>query len=109
MDSQIREWFPCITRCNTDTLIPHVSYLALAGIIAAGTKGVLDQTNLTLKDLSTQAAAEMSPEERAAFGVKDRMSLNGGEARQRFKDDTVLRELLGSEFVDAYLNVNKVS
>ena len=68
----------------------------------------MDQTSLTLKDLSTQAAAEISPEERAEFGVKDRMSLTVEEARQRFKDDTVLRELLGSEFVDAYLNVNKV-
>jgi len=61
--------------------------------------------SLTLKDLSTQAAAEIS---RAASGVKARMSLTVEEARQRFKDDTVLRKLLGSEFVDAYLNVNKV-
>ena len=51
----------------------------------------------------------MSPEERNKFGVKDRMSLSLEEARQRFKKDAVLHELLGSEFVDAYLRVNEVS
>ena len=84
------------------------SYLVLAGIIAAGTKGVLDQVDLTIKDLSTQSAAEISPEERAALGIKHRMSLTVEEARQRFRDDAVLRDLLGEEFVDAYLRVNKV-
>jgi glutamine synthetase len=62
-----------------------------------------------VKDLSVKAAAEMSPEERTELGVKDRMSLSIEEARQRFKEDAVLRELLGSEFVDAYLRVNEVS
>ena len=84
------------------------SYLVLAGIIAAGTKGVLDQVDLTIKDLSTQSAAEISSEERAALGIKHRMSLTVEEARQRFRDDAVLRDLLGEEFVDAYLKVNKV-
>lgn len=62
-----------------------------------------------MKDLSAKAAAEMSPEERNKFGVKDRMSLSLEEARQRFTEDAVLHELLGSEFVDAYLRVNEVS
>lgn len=84
------------------------SYLALAGIIAAGAKGIVDQASLTVKDLSTCSAAEISPEERAALGVKNRMSLSVEEARQRFKDDSVLREMLSDEVVDAYLNVNKV-
>ena len=84
------------------------SYLALAGIIAAGTKGVLDQVGLTIKDLSTQSAAGISPEERTVLGIKHRMSLTVEEARQRFRDDAVLRDLLGEEFVDAYLRVNKV-
>jgi len=35
------------------------------------------------------------------------MSLSVEEARQRFNDDATLRELLGSEFVDAYLSVNE--
>lgn len=85
------------------------SYLALAGIIAAGAKGVLDQTSLTLKDLSTKSAAELSPEERTTFGVKDRMSLSVEEARQRLSDNATLRALLGNEFVNAYLSVNEAS
>jgi glutamine synthetase len=84
------------------------SYLALAGIIAAGAKGIMDRASLKVKDLSTASAAEISPEERAALGIKDRMSLSAEEARQRFKDDPLLREWLGEDVVDAYLSVNKV-
>ena len=85
------------------------SYLALAGIIAAGAKGVLDQASLAMKNLSEKSAAEMSPEERTAFGVRNRMSLSVEEARQRINEDAVLRELLGSEFIDIYLRVNQAS
>lgn len=36
------------------------------------------------------------------------MSLNVDEAREAFRKDRVLNEILGEEFVDTYLKVNKV-
>lgn len=68
----------------------------------------MDEMSLSIKDLSTNSAAEITAEERYDLGINQRMSLNLHEARANFKQDEVLREILGTEFVDTYLSVNKV-
>lgn len=92
-----------------DNLISSVRrYLVLAAVVAAGAQGVIDGATLSIKDLSTDSAAEITAEERRELGIERRMSLNVDEARSAFEKDKVLRDILGGEFVDAYLKVNKV-
>lgn len=76
--------------------------------MAAGAKGIVNQTELTIKDIGEDQAALLSPEQRRALGITNRLSLSIDEARANFAKDEVLREILGSEFVEAYLSVNKV-
>lgn len=80
----------------------------LAAVIAAGARGVVDGASLSVKDLSTDSAAGLTPDGRLALGIQQRMSLDVDEAREAFRNDRVLNEILGEEFVDAYLKVNKV-
>ncbi|KAH9918703.1 glutamine synthetase/guanido kinase [Epithele typhae] len=81
-------------KCVDGTSAPH---LALAALLAAGTRGPV---------------AEMSAEEREAVGLGEgrvkRLPLSIGEAREALRKDAVMREMLGEEFVSAYLGVNEL-
>lgn len=83
-------------------------YLALAAIVAAGAHGIVTNQILNMRDLNTTTAAELSDNERANYGITQRMSRSIDEARTSLEGDGVLREMMGEEFVDAYLRVNKV-
>lgn len=87
------------------TACPH---LALAGILAAGTRGIVDRALLTTGDCA-KSVATMTEEERAAAGVSDaaRLGPTLGDAREAFRKDPVMREVFGEEFVDKYSLVNK--
>ncbi|KAF8317666.1 glutamine synthetase/guanido kinase [Clavulina sp. PMI_390] len=82
-------------------------YLVLAAVVAAGAQGVIKRSQLTVKELATSSAAEISPAERKALGITQRMSLSVDQARDALNTDNDLRKLLGGEFVKAYLDVNK--
>jgi glutamine synthetase len=84
-------------------------FLALAGILGVGLRGIMAKEALTVKDCpGPLTAAEMSEAERDERGVTGRMSLSWEEGRRRFEEDAVVRESFGGNFVEKYLSVNKV-
>lgn len=84
-------------------------YLALAGILGVGARGIRDQVGLKVKDCSGEkTAAQMSEGERRELGIVDRLPLSWEEARVRFSGDEVVKDIFGQEFIDKYLSVNEV-
>ena len=92
-------------KCMDGTANPHV---ALAGILAAGMLGIDGGAQLTIDDCAEKSAAQMLPEERAERGIVQRLPASLEEATQCLCDDEALCDVLGAEFVDAYLSVNGV-
>ena len=88
------------------TANPH---LVLAGILSAGYLGIQSNLELTVSDCpGPKTAAQMSEEERHALGIFKRMPLTWEEGRLNFASDTQLSNILGTEFQEKYLSVNKV-
>ena len=84
-------------------------YLVLASILSAGYLGIQSTLELTISDCrGFKSAAELSEDERHALGIYKRMPLNWNEARKSFASDTQLTKILGTEFQEKYLSVNKV-
>ena len=85
-------------------------YLALAGIIGVGTKAVLANTKLKLKDCyGPVPAAQLSSEARKELGITQRIALSWPEARNNLGADKTIEEIFGKYFIEKYLSVNKVS
>lgn len=84
-------------------------YLVLAGLLSAGLYGVLRGRNLGTPDC-TKPISTMTEEEKKKAKVQDlkRLPRSVEEARRLLAQDTALREVLGSEFIDKYLSVNEV-
>jgi len=92
-------------RCVDGTANPH---LVLSGILSAGYLGILSNLELTMSDCpGPKSAAQMSEEDRRALGIYKRMPLSWKEARESFTSDTLLSHVLGREFQEKYLSVNK--
>lgn len=90
------------------TAAPH---LAFAGIVAAGLCGILDEALLQTGDCH-KPAHEMSEGEKEDVGLKRnelKLPRSIAEAREALDCDQPVKSLLGAEFVEKYLNVNKVS
>ena len=84
-------------------------YLVLAGILGAGYLGIRSNLELTISDCpGPKSAAQMSEDERHALGITKRLPLSWNEARERFASNTQLSEILGMDFQEKYLSVNKV-
>ncbi|KAG6845088.1 hypothetical protein H0H87_000993 [Tephrocybe sp. NHM501043] len=90
------------------TANPH---LALAGILGAGFVGIRDKAELKAKDCpGPKTAAQMTEDERQAFGITQRMSLTWEEARRNLEDNKILKDsVLGVELTEKFLAVNQVS
>nr|GAT45763.1 glutamine synthetase guanidokinase [Mycena chlorophos] len=87
------------------TANPH---LALASIIAGGLLAFASQLPLEIKDCSGERiAAELSEKERLALGITERMPFSSEEGRKCLEADVALREIMGLEFVEKYLLVNR--
>jgi glutamine synthetase len=81
-------------------------YLALAAIIVAGTLGVRDKLELTLKDC-LKDPAQLSDEERQALGIKEMLPKDLESALQALEEDTELTEQVGKDIVVRYVQVKK--
>ncbi|KAI0040196.1 glutamine synthetase/guanido kinase [Auriscalpium vulgare] len=81
-------------------------YLALAGILGAGLQGVLDGAELAVLE-AEGPAIELSEGERKRRGIVGRMPRTLPDARELLRQDAVLHEVLGQEFVEKYLAVNE--
>lgn len=84
-------------------------YLVVASFIGLGYAGIKSKRELHLQNFSSASGpALLSEEERQARGITQRMPLTWEESREHLTKSKALREVLGSEFVDKYLSVNKV-
>jgi glutamine synthetase len=95
-------------KCVDGTANP---YIVLAGILGVGSRAISEGRSLKMDDCGKdgKVAAHMTQEEKKAMGIVDKLPANLMEARKLFKVDAVLREVLGQQFVEGYLSVNKVS
>lgn len=84
-------------------------YLALASIIGLGYAGIKSKRRLRVQNYSGSfGAASLSEKEREALGIVQRMPLSWEEGRGVLARNEALRDVLGGELVDKYLEVNKV-
>lgn len=84
-------------------------YIALAGVLGAGARGVREGARLTSGDCTVPVAL-MKEAEKVRIGVQNagRLPRTISAARDLLTTDEILGEILGSEFVEAYLAVNQV-
>lgn len=84
-------------------------YLTLSGILGAGwAAGIHIRKELTQKPITGKASAiQLSTEERDSLGIDKKLPSNLLQAQETFRKDQVLQDLLGNEFVDSYLSVNR--
>lgn len=97
-------------RCVDGTSNP---YLVLAALLGVGARGICENAKLKVKGVDMadveKTIAEMSEVERKRNGIEGvRLPLTLQEARTRLGQDEIVRNLVGSEFVDKYLSVNEV-
>jgi glutamine synthetase len=82
-------------------------YIALAAILGLGLVGV--QKGLELKiEAVDGSAALLSAEERTKRGIVRRLNTTLGKSRDAARNDPILHEVLGQDFVEKYLSVNEV-
>ncbi|KAF7297453.1 1,2-dihydroxy-3-keto-5-methylthiopentene dioxygenase [Mycena indigotica] len=87
------------------TANPH---LALAAILAGGLLGFDAQQKLEMQDCpGPKSAAELTEQERLALGITTRMPLSVEEGQKSLEEDGALKAVLGTEFVEKYLAVNR--
>jgi len=83
-------------------------YLALAGVLGAGTVGVKEGKKLqVLNSDGPISAANMGEEKRRKYGITKRMPLSWEESMKAFGSDELLKDILGDELVDKYLAVSE--
>ncbi|KAI1085102.1 glutamine synthetase/guanido kinase [Whalleya microplaca] len=79
-------------------------YFAVAGLLAAGTEGILQKTPMTWGDCETDPAA-LNPTQREALGVRDMFPADLREAFKALEEDRELGELLHPRFVQRYIDI----
>ncbi|KAF9035313.1 glutamine synthetase/guanido kinase [Hymenopellis radicata] len=84
-------------------------YLALAMILGTGAHGVKHSEPLAAKDLNgLLSAAQMTPEDRVAFGITERFPLTWDAAREAFAKNELSEAILGKSVVSHYLSVQEL-
>ncbi|KAF8873768.1 hypothetical protein BD779DRAFT_1705403 [Infundibulicybe gibba] len=85
-------------------------YLALAGILGAGSLGIERNAKLTQRDCSGElSAAELGESARAELGITQRLPLNWEDSWKTFSNDATVQEIFGANFVTKYSSVNQAS
>jgi len=85
------------------TANPHI---ALAAILGLGLVGVEKGLELKIEAVDGSAAL-LSAEERTKRGIVGRLHPTLGESRDVARNDAIVREVLGQDFVEKYLSVNE--
>ena len=80
----------------------------MAGIIGAGMVGVKRQQDLTMKACDTMPYT-LSRQERESLGITSNVPRKIAESRESLDGCWELKGVLGEEFVEKYLAVNRVS
>ncbi|EIW55884.1 FLU1-II [Trametes versicolor FP-101664 SS1] len=92
-------------KCVDATAAPH---LAIAALVGAGLKGILDGAVLTMGDCP-KPMWEMTEQEKVAVGMTNplRLPTNIVDARKALVADEVIEGVLGANFVRTYIGVNE--
>jgi glutamine synthetase len=90
-------------RCIDGTANPHI---ALAALLGLGLQGVEKGLELTIEEIDGPAVL-LSPGGRAKKGIVGRLQRTLSAARDVAREDTVVSDVLGQEFVQKYLGVNE--
>ncbi|KAF8157069.1 hypothetical protein B0H34DRAFT_798390 [Crassisporium funariophilum] len=83
-------------------------YLAMAGVLGAGSKGILEGKELKIQDCKDESAASLGSAGRAAKGISDRLPVKWEDARHLFEESAFVESLFGKEFKTKYLAANKL-
>ena len=83
------------------------SYLALAAILGAGVKGVIDERSLTIKDCQADPAL-LNVDSRSKLGIIEMLPKTLEAAVVCLDEDEELRGVLGDGLVDTYLAIKRV-
>ncbi|KAI1137644.1 glutamine synthetase/guanido kinase [Hypoxylon sp. FL0543] len=78
-------------------------YLAVAAILAAGTKGVIDEAPLTFRDCEADPA-NLTESQRKELGITEMLPQSLEEALEVLKADEDLVEMLHPDAVERYIN-----
>ncbi|KAJ2901220.1 hypothetical protein MKZ38_002126 [Zalerion maritima] len=81
-------------------------YLALAAILAMGTKGVVDEEELVWGDCEMDPAG-LTENDRKELNVMDMLPASLEEAIEALKKDEIMQGTLGEEVVDRYVAVKE--
>lgn len=81
-------------------------YLAIAAVLSAGVRGVLDKEPFTWRDCGWDPA-KLTPEEREELGITTMFPKNLDEALLNLGKDEVLRTGLSKEVVERYIAVKE--
>lgn len=79
-------------------------YLAIAAIIAAGTKGFADKEVLSMGDCLIDPA-NLNEDDRKELGISQKLPKSVDDAMKALADDHVLTEMLGKELVGRYQSI----
>lgn len=79
-------------------------FFAISAILSAGTHGILQKEPLKWGDCDIDPA-KLTPEKRKKLGIDTMFPADLKEALAALKEDKVMVELLGSQFVERYVNV----
>lgn len=79
-------------------------YLAMAAVLFAGLDGLRKKLALSWKDCSADPAS-LTVDERATFGVQEKLPASIHEALAALQDDESLCDMLGSSLVERYVSV----
>jgi len=82
-------------------------YLALAAILGAAKRSLIEMEELTVQNCDVIPPAEMGNDERTAKGVLGRLPRTIAGARDNLRADTHLCEVLGQDAVRVYLAVSE--
>ena len=80
----------------------------MAGIVGAGMVGVKRGQDLTMRACDTMAY-KLSRQERESLGITNNLPGTIAEGREALDSCWELKGVLGEEFVETYLAVNRVS
>ncbi|KAK4148009.1 uncharacterized protein C8A04DRAFT_33552 [Dichotomopilus funicola] len=81
-------------------------YLAIAAVLFAGIKGVVDREPMVWGDCEVDPA-KLTANDRKELGVTEMLPGSVPEALEALKGDTVLGELLGPELVERYVAIKE--
>lgn len=93
-------------RCIDATANPHI---ALTAILGVGMEGIYEGRELTVEEPANGEVASAVPEEmRQKLGITKRLPRTLQQAREMALKEKTVEKVMGQDFLQRYMSVNKV-